>query len=180
MEESKVVDAPLVVAHEDRSALGQPTDRALHHPAARLAAATVAFLLADAPDVRHIALPFSRGTSSLGVIRLVQTQILLDLIRIRALCDDGVDGRLEQLRVVDIRACDDYAEWAAVTFDDDAALGTGLRPIRRVRTDMIPGKRAFDIAPSALCQRHWTIPSSSACPTRRSQIRSMTPRSHQC
>ena len=107
MDEAAVVVGFFVVADQDRPAFLQPGEGALDDPAAGgvgLLAGLVEFLFADPSDVREVAGRRSGRVSGWVVVALVEAEVLLELAGIRALDDDRVDGRLEQLGVVDVGA----------------------------------------------------------------------------
>jgi len=128
----------LVIANEEGPTLLEPRQRPLYHPSPRFLALVpveVLLLLADAPDVGDVP-GFASGILACGiVISLVEAQVLFDLW---ALDDSGVDGGLQQLRVMDVRAVEDDRQWSAVGFDQNAFLGARFGPIRRVGSGFFP------------------------------------------
>src|SRR3954465_12576167 len=88
LDQAQVVAVLLLVPHQEATALRQPGERPLHHPATRLVPLrTVAPLplLADPPDVRD-GTRVGRRRSTVGiVIPLIQAQVLLHLRRVGAL-----------------------------------------------------------------------------------------------
>ncbi len=76
LEQPQEVRAALVVAHQERPALGQPRERPFDDPPARrealLAGRRVQLLLADAPDVGHVAVVGDRRLARRIVIAFVQ------------------------------------------------------------------------------------------------------------
>ena len=95
----------------------------------------------------------NRLSSSGVVIAFVQAQMLgLFLARLRSLDHDCFDGSLQQFRIVDVGSGNGHAQRSALLIDEQAAFGAVFSAIRGVRTDTIPPKRAFAMAPSALCQ----------------------------
>lgn len=169
----------LFVANEDAPALAQPGQRALDHPTPSrmtLSTAGIEFLLTDARDVRCVLVIGRRLTPGGIVVSLVEAQVLRRVgCRLGTLDHDRVERLRQQLRVVDVRRGDDYRERAAVRLDQEAALRAVLGPIRGVRADMIPPKRALPMAPSAACQSQFTPASSSHSFTSVAQMRSSTP-----
>ena len=77
LEQTQVIGCLLVVAHQDRPALGQPAQGAFHHPPpgrAGLLARLVQFLFANSSDMRLVS-GFGDGPVAGGiVIPLVQAQ----------------------------------------------------------------------------------------------------------
>ena len=94
---------------------------------------------------------------------------------VQALHDDGFDGGLQQLGVVNVGPVDHRAQGAAVFLDDHAAFRARLATIRGIWADFIPPKRALARAPSADCQSQLRPPSSSHSLTNAAQMRCITP-----
>src|SRR4051812_43016171 len=100
-DQPQVVGGFLLVAHQDRSALRQPAQRALHYPpppprrVALLCRAGLKLLLADPADVRHV-LPIPHLLPGrLVVVGLLQAQVLQELPRSASgtLEHDGIESR---------------------------------------------------------------------------------------
>jgi len=75
LDEPEVVDGLLVVADEDRAALGEPGERALNHPATggmAFLARLVELLLPDPADVRDVARLLGGATAARVVVALVE------------------------------------------------------------------------------------------------------------
>ena len=141
-----------------------------------LAIIVVPFFLADPPNMRPVIL--LRHSCSAGgiVVAFIQAQVLRILFRwMGPLDDDRRDGLLQQLGVMDVCAGHHHPQRAAVGLDDHTALGAIFPAIRGVGADLVPPKRALPIAPSALCHRQSTPPSSSQFSTSVAQRRSKTP-----
>lgn len=116
LDETLVVLRLLVVADEDRAALGQPGECALDDPAPGglgLLPPAVELLLADAADVGDVPGGRASGLPGRVVVGLVQAQVLGDLGGVGALDHGRVEGRLQQLGVVDVGALDLDSERAA-------------------------------------------------------------------
>jgi len=75
LDEPEVVEGLLVVADEDRSAFGEPGERALDHPATggvALLPALVKLLLPDPADVRDVARLLGGAAAAGVVVALVE------------------------------------------------------------------------------------------------------------
>ena len=96
----------LVVADQDRAALGKPWHQSLDHPAARLVlslAAAYRPLFADRSDVRHVVVLSGCRSACRIVLACVQAEVLRQLFRRLRPCDhNGFDGGLQQPRVVHV------------------------------------------------------------------------------
>jgi hypothetical protein len=121
----------------------------------------VELLLADAADVRDVAGSCGRAAASRVVVGLVEAEVLRVVGRVRALNDDRLDRRGEQLRVVDVRALDLEPERPARALDDQALLRAGLGSVSGIGALFSPPKRALPRQPSAACQRQSRPPSCS-------------------
>src|SRR6266487_6021364 len=126
----------LVVTHQDGSALRQPAEGALDHPAARLVAGRAwAWLLqlAHALNVRRV-LMLGNHFLALGVVvAFVQAKMLrIFSRRLRPIHDDGLDGILQELVIVDIGTVNRDAERTALLVDDQTAFDTVFPAIRGV------------------------------------------------
>lgn len=122
----------------------------------------VEFLLADPANVRQVVLLGNRRMAGRIVITFVQTEMLRILVGgFGPIGHDRFDGRPKQFGVMHVRSGYHHAQRAAVSFDNQATLGSILAPIGGVPPDVAPPKRAFPIAPSALCHCQSTPPSSS-------------------
>src|SRR6267142_677261 len=145
----------LVVTHQDGSALRQPAERALHHPAARLVTGRAwawLFQLAHSLNVWRVLVLGNHFFAVRVVVCFVQAKMLRVLLgRLRPIHYDGLDGFLQQLVVVDIRTVNDDAERTTLLVDDQATFDTVFPAIRGVAADCAPPKRALPIEPSALC-----------------------------
>lgn len=179
MNQAEVVECVLVVANENRAALGKPTQGALDDPTARLVfvlATRDGLFLANLTNVRRVPV-FRRGLSPRRVVvSLIETKVLGFLLcRFRTFHDDGFDGGLQQLGVVDVRTVDYRAERTAILLDDYAALRPRFAAIRGISARFFPPKRALASAPSADCHSQLRPPSSSHSRTNSAQMRSITP-----
>src|SRR5579883_1488423 len=75
LQQREVVAGMLVVAHQDGATLAPPGQRPFHDPAPGRVAASLLFvklLLADPPDMRHVAVLGRRLPPGGGVVALVQ------------------------------------------------------------------------------------------------------------
>ena len=139
----QVVGGLLLPADQDAPPPRQPGERALHHPTpgrVRLLARLVFLLLADAPDVRHIARSRHDGLGGGVVIAFVQAQMLRrGPGRGGPLDDDGIQRRLQQLRVGHVGPGDHEAKRAAAALDKQAPLDPLLGAVGRVLADALLG-----------------------------------------
>jgi hypothetical protein len=129
----------LLVAAQQRPALRQPGQRPLHHPAAGLAAPGAALgppVRTDRPDVVDVPVRVDHLMPGGRIVPLVQAQVLLDLFGVGPLDHDRLDGRLQELRVVDVGPGDHDPQRPAVALDQQALLGAVLAAIRRVRAPL--------------------------------------------
>src|SRR5215471_8003879 len=129
----------LVVTHQDRATLRQPTERALDHPATRFVAwraGTTLLQLAHLLDVRRVLVFRCHALAWLIVECLVQAKVLRNLLgRLWTLHDDRFDGYFQELMIVDVSAVNDHAQRAAVRIDDQAAFRAIFPTVRRVGSD---------------------------------------------
>lgn len=112
----------------------------------------IQFFFADTADVRVVTLLLGYPVAGGIVVSLVQAQMLGRLGRgLGTINHDRVDRFLQQLVVIHIGPGDNHTQRPAIGLDDQATFGAGFAPIRGIRADMIPPKRALLMAPSALC-----------------------------
>src|SRR5260221_2776907 len=79
LEQRQEIGRALVVANEQRPALGEPRQRALDHPASRreplLPGGQIELLLPEAAQVRHVVAAFYRRPTPRSVLAALQTPI---------------------------------------------------------------------------------------------------------
>jgi len=122
----------------------------------------IEFLLADAPDVRNVAV-HQRSRFPGGIVEpLVQTQVLAMPQRIGRLNHDRLKRVLQHHRVMPVGAGDADGDRIAAAFGQRAAFRARFGSIRGVFADMIPPKRALPIEQSADCHSNSTRPSRRA------------------
>ena len=105
-QESEVVLCLLVVAYQDRPALAQPRQRALHYPPARwipLLLVLIQLLLTDSSDMRPVLVISNSLPPSRIVVPLVQAQILRRFRRRPGTLDHyRLERRRQQFRVMGV------------------------------------------------------------------------------
>ena len=95
------------------------------------------------------------------IVPFVETQVLFLLIRFGPVDHNRFDRCLQELRIMNVGPGNDNTQGTTIALNDQAALGTVLRTIRRVFPDFVPPKRALPMAASALCHCQSTSLSSS-------------------
>lgn len=136
----------------------------------------VELLFADATNVRCVPVIGGRLTAAGVVVSLIETQVLGRLRRrLGTIGYDRIECSAQQLRVIYVGTSHDDGQWAAIGFHQYAALHPVFRTVCRVRTDMVPPKRALLIAPSADCHSQFTPPSSSHSSVSAAHMRSNMP-----
>ena len=114
------------------------------------------------------------------IVALVQTQVLRRFFSgLRPFHHDGLNGRFQELGVMDVGSGYYHTQWAAALLDEDTSFAPSLGAVRGVGTNRIPPKRALPMAQSADCHSQFTPPSSSHPSTKTAQIRCSTPSSTQ-
>src|SRR5215203_1184234 len=177
LDQPQVVGGLLLVAYQDRAALRQPAQRALHYPSSSwimLLSLRVLLLFSDASDMRLVVVALHHFPSGLFIVALIQAQMLRSLL--------GGFGTLhhrgfEQLEVRYVRCGYHRRQGSSLGLHQKGALHPILPPISGIGAYLVPPKRALPIAPSAACHSKSTPPSSSQCSMRLSQMRSSTPSS---
>src|SRR5262249_3289071 len=112
-------------------------------------------LLADAADVRHVAIHLHRAAPGWVVVGLVQAEVLGMLQGgLRPLHDDRFQGGRQELGVVNIRPGNHNGERSTAGVDQEAALHPALPTVGRVAADEVP-----PTGPSPALHRRLAIPS---------------------
>src|SRR5580693_8426509 len=107
----------LVVADQQCSAFRQPGEGSLHYPPAGLSTsgpALHATILTDRTDMGHVAISFCYVMPGRIVVPLVEAQVLLKLLGVRAFDHDCLDRCLQQFLIHDIGSGDHHREWSPV------------------------------------------------------------------
>src|SRR5271167_3129884 len=142
----------LVVADQQCSAFRQPGQSSLHHPPTGLSSAwsaIAATILADGPDVGHIAIPFGYVMSCRVVVPFVEAQVLLKLLGVGSFDHDCLDRRLEQFLIHYVSSGDHHREWSPFTLDQDRLLGAVLGAVGGVFPHVLSAESSF--AQSTVC-----------------------------
>ena len=129
-----------------------------HDPAARTelrVCLLLSLLLPSRPDMWLVAMVFGHLATLWEVVPLVRTQMLWLLLgRLRSVDHDRFERLRQELHIVPIRSGDHEGDRDALALSQDAAFGTALATVRRVRARGFLAKGALVIAPSMLCQVH--------------------------
>jgi hypothetical protein len=156
VEESEVVGANALPAHEQAAKAVVPSVGALHNPAARLALHPAEQgLLAAAPDVgRDPASP--NGSLRVGVVvALIEAEVHRATRAARRSHDHRVERLGDEPLVVDVGAGDLGGQRDAAAVRQDVAFDAAFRAIRRVRAGEVPPFGAFTMALSSEDHFHW-------------------------
>src|SRR5918997_223999 len=145
LDQPQIVGSLLLIAHQDRPALREPTQCSLHDPPPRrvpLLARLVELLLADASDVGHVASSFHELLTRPVVIALVQAKMRGRLLgRLRPLDRHSVEGRSEELVVAHVRSGYHHRKRTALGLDQKGAFHPILAPVGGVGAYEVPPKR---------------------------------------
>lgn len=134
LDQPQVVGGLLLVAHQDRPALRQPAQRALHHPPPRriaFLARDIEFLLTDASDVGDVVAFLRDLPGRVFVVAFVQAQMLIGRLfsGFPTLDDDGIEGGLEKLEVGHVRSGHHHRQRSPVGLDQEGALYPVFAPV---------------------------------------------------
>jgi hypothetical protein len=156
VQESKVMSANPLPAHEQRAKAVVPSVGALHDPAAWLALdAPQQRLLTAASDVRSDPAS-SDGRLGVGVVvTLVEAEVPGAAGAARSASDHRVERLADEPLVVDVGARDLGGQWDPPTVGQDLAFDAALRAIRGVRASEVPPFGAFTMALSSEDHFHW-------------------------
>jgi hypothetical protein len=137
MEQAQHRDRLAVVPRGQATISQHPRQRALHDPA--VTTQPLGRLHAPPGDPRRDAPSSQRSPVCRVVVALVAVQLLRAESRPTGLADgpadrrDGVDQRLQELRIVDVRGGQPEGERDAPPIDQDVVLRTALAAVSRVR-----------------------------------------------
>src|SRR5712691_11710172 len=147
LEESQVVLRPFVIADQEGAAFREPSQRPFDDPTPRgmaLFALLVQLLLANAPNVRGVAVCRNGGLPGRIVVALVQTQMLrMPRGRLGPLDHDRLQGCREQLGIVDVGSRHHHGERASLPLNQEAAFYPRLAPIGGVASDPVSSRARF-------------------------------------
>ena len=175
LKQAQVIGGLLVIAHQDRPALGQPAQGAFYHPPAGregFLTPVVQFLLPNSPDMRTVPEGGNGPMTGGIVIPFVQAQVLHAF---RARDYNVLQGRSQEFRIMDVGSSHRHAQGPACCVDQDALLAPSFAPVGGVGSNRAPPKRALPMEQSADCHSQSTPPSSSQPSTRAAQMPSSTP-----
>ena len=175
LKQAQVIGGLLVIAHQDRPALGQPAQGAFYHPPAGregFLTPVVQFLLPNSPDMRTVPEGGNGPMTGGIVIPFLQAQVLHAF---RARDYNVLQGRSQEFRIMDVGSSHRHAQGPACCVDQDALLAPSFAPVGGVGSNRAPPKRALPMEQSADCHSQSTPPSSSQPSTRAAQMPSSTP-----
>ena len=135
-----------VIADQQRSALRQPIQASFHYSATWFATIwppRPPAIYFNGPDVRHITVAIRYIVPSRIVVPTVQAKILLVLVHIGTLDDDGRDCRFEQIHIRDVGPGDNHPQRSTVAFDQERLLGAVLAAIKWVLAHIFPPEPGF-------------------------------------
>ena len=176
MKQAQVIGGLLVIAHQDRPALGQPTQGAFYHPPAGgegFLTPLVQLLLPNSPDMWTVPGRRQRFHD--------RWDCPYPLSRHRFWTPSGgrdydvLQGRPQEFRIMDVGSGHRHAQGSACCVDQDALLAPSFAPVGGVASNRAPPKRALPMEQSADCHSQSTPPSSSQPSTRAAQMPSSTP-----
>ena len=120
LQHAEVVLALLLPAYQNAPTHRQPGQCPLDHPApGGMLLGTWRSLVPFEGNMWNVIVVQTHAVAGIAVIALIECQVLLIvLINRRSLQDDGLDRRVEQLRIRHVRASNRDAEWSTIRFDD--------------------------------------------------------------
>ncbi len=156
MEQREVVVALAFPANEEAAEAIVPRVGALHHPAPGLPAdATEQRRLALAANVRRDAADADGRFGVRVVVPLVETDVRRATRAARGPHDDVVEHFADQPFVVHIGAGDARGHRDPTAVGQDVPFYAAFRPVRRIRSRVVPPVGAFTVALSSEVQCHW-------------------------
>src|SRR5260221_3097562 len=99
------------------------------------------------PHMRDRAALLDRLDDAWGVIGRIHAQVLLDLLRIRPLDDDGIEGGFSHDHVVAVGRFQHHGQWQAVAFTPVTEFGPPLVAIHRILAGGVAAERGLDLRP---------------------------------